>query len=240
VWFRKIFTGKDYKKWEEEHFNRIEDANEQTRYLITRAYMAKQTMLAQNPGESDRDYEERYARYQGDQIRFIISLSQGSMDVMTDLYYQAHIHAELMELSRDLQEKNESRIITIPRFNEEGTLIEEQFDLKEYQNLIGKHGLTSLNEDGIHALYVIHNYEKQKREGVLMQLNIMQELTKGQPNSRHMIDKSLQHSLLMEVRHDLALFERKSLETNYEGWGWTGGGGGIPFSCPPRSLSRTP
>lgn len=79
----------------------IANANEGTRYSITRAYVIQTTELSRIEDETFTEYQKRYNNYIADQIWYIASATKGKFDTtLTDVFRNARLHAELAQASR--------------------------------------------------------------------------------------------------------------------------------------------
>jgi len=211
----------DYEKWVEENANRIDDANTYTRYLITKAYLSKMTDLPQKENEGDQQYNDRFVQFQRDQIAFMRDRTQGSFEhVAPVIYYDAHTHAELTALSRQLKESGQVQTIQIRRSRDGGSDYFVEFDLSAYVDF---KGLRDRDENDVSPGEVIKAYQMQQKQVTLLQLNMLKALSDRNPENMKIQENLLRQAFLKEVRHQLATADHRILNTNFEGWDLTGG-----------------
>ena len=214
-------SGEEFDKWEEQGYKTVEDANELTRYKLTKAYLARMTDLPQRKGESQEQYDERFKTFQRDQLTYVRDTTDGAYGtVNTYLYRNAETHATLMTLSRDLKAKNASQILTLQIDSDaDGKPEEKEFDLATYADFKN----TRETRDGLNVNMIIAAYEKQERQLALVQSRIIREIGSTDPEALRSQEFVLQNAILKEIRHDLPLFEENLLKADVKGLEITGG-----------------
>jgi hypothetical protein len=213
---RATMTNQQYAKWQEQVGKTIEDANEGTRFSMTRAYLAQTTELHRRENESDASYKERSARFLADEAMFVASMSEGTFGLqMNPVYRNAHTHAEIRALCEELTACGGSQVISIERTDDNGKPYEKEFDIADY----GQFKNPTEYRDGICALDIIHAFQKQQRGITMMQSALLKEM--GADQSKR--EALLQRSMLLEVRHELAQCDEKLLTADLRGWEFGGG-----------------
>jgi len=226
-------NGDEYRQWQDEIFSQTESANAGARFQITRALLRRMTFLPRETNETDQQYAKRFDEHVMEQAKFVGFVSEGGFSAqMMPVYEQAQTFAEVQLLSKKLREQGATRMIRVQKRDAEtGKESMVEFDLAKFDQLLKETATdrgTSISQrgkDGVSVLEVLMAFERGEKEQDLVQVGIMKELSAGSENSEHMTNTAMQHLLLRELRHSLALFESRLLSTNMVGWEWTGGEG---------------
>ena len=215
-WLTSLGTD-EYAKWEKENWDRIEGANLNKREMITKSYLSHMTDLPQQQGEFQSEYKKRFAEFQKYQNFYVMEQTENQAGPTLSLVYDnAHTHAELMTLSKQLKESGSSQMITVSLANDEGKLVDHEFDIADYASFKGD----TDSKNGVMRLSVIYEYGQQKKQMTLVQSNILRELSKENPTLKIQRRLMIQKEILMGARHQLPRTERRILEADYAWMPW--------------------
>ncbi|MBI3332361.1 hypothetical protein HYZ99_05410 [Candidatus Peregrinibacteria bacterium] len=206
LWRKATYSRNEFRKAEEENFKALENENAGTRYKLCRAYVVKTTKPLALPDETPQQFKNRYDQLVMDQIQYIGWMTQGQFDTVNmDVFRSALRHAELIAVSRKLQEKGESMVID-RRMDADGKT--EKFDLAIYADLPPKKDDKQLERGKL-----LQDYKSNVEQAAkVLQINVALELGEtGQALEQ------LVAMLLSDMQGPLQRMEAKLQATDYPG-----------------------
>lgn len=198
-----ITSMEDYIEWERKGDRRIQIANNEQRYNMTKAYVLHTSIVQPIVGETNKEYEKRYAQYVSDQMKYITWATDAQYGYLLGSQYQdARLYAEIMAYVYSGKQE------TI-EWSENGKQI--SFDLAKF----GEIDVRS-KSGGFDKLQIIAAYRKKKHEQKAGEISQMCKLEGCDVNEKQ-LRQYIAREILTEAQDSLYKLDGRIVGADFEG-----------------------